>query len=179
MARLKDFYKKTVVPQLKEKFGYKNVMQIPKIEKVVINVGAGEAKDNSKVITSIVEDLTAITGQKPVVCTARKSVANFKIREGMKIGAKVTLRSDRMYEFLDRLFNLALPQVRDFRGINPKSFDGRGNYNMGIKEQLIFPEIEYDKIDKIRGMDISISTTAMSDDEARELLRLMGAPFAK
>lgn len=179
MARLKDFYKETVVPQLKEKFGYKNVMQIPKIEKVVINVGAGEAKDNSKVITSIVEDLTAITGQKPVVCTARKSVANFKIREGMKIGAKVTLRSDRMYEFLDRLFNLALPQVRDFRGINPKSFDGRGNYNMGIKEQLIFPEIEYDKIDKIRGMDISISTTAMSDDEARELLKLMGAPFAK
>ena len=179
MARLKDFYKETVVPQLKEKFGYKNVMQIPKIEKVVINVGAGEAKDTSKVITSIVEDLTAITGQKPVVCTARKSVANFKIREGMKIGAKVTLRSDRMYEFLDRLFNLALPQVRDFRGINPKSFDGRGNYNMGIKEQLIFPEIEYDKIDKIRGMDISISTTAMSDDEARELLRLMGAPFAK
>lgn len=179
MARLRDFYKETVVPQLKEKFGYKNVMQIPKIEKVVINVGAGEAKDNSKVITSIVEDLTAITGQKPVVCTARKSVANFKIREGMKIGAKVTLRSDRMYEFLDRLFNLALPQVRDFRGINPKSFDGRGNYNMGIKEQLIFPEIEYDKIDKIRGMDISISTTAMSDDEARELLRLMGAPFAK
>ena len=179
MARLKDFYKETVVPHLKEKFGYKNVMQIPKIEKVVINVGAGEAKDNSKVITSIVEDLTAITGQKPVVCTARKSVANFKIREGMKIGAKVTLRSDRMYEFLDRLFNLALPQVRDFRGINPKSFDGRGNYNMGIKEQLIFPEIEYDKIDKIRGMDISISTTAMSDDEARELLRLMGAPFAK
>ncbi len=179
MARLKNFYKETVVPQLKEKFGYKNVMQIPKIEKVVINVGAGEAKDNSKVITSIVEDLTAITGQKPVVCTARKSVANFKIREGMKIGAKVTLRSDRMYEFLDRLFNLALPQVRDFRGINPKSFDGRGNYNMGIKEQLIFPEIEYDKIDKIRGMDISISTTAMSDDEARELLRLMGAPFAK
>ena len=179
MARLKNFYKETVVPQLKEKFGYKNVMQIPKIEKVVINVGAGEAKDNSKVITSIVEDLTAITGQKPVVCTARKSVANFKIREGMKIGAKVTLRSDRMYEFLDRLFNLALPQVRDFRGINPKSFDGRGNYNMGIKEQLIFPEIEYDKIDKIRGMDISISTTALSDDEARELLRLMGAPFAK
>ena len=179
MARLKDFYKETVVPQLKEKFGYKNVMQIPKIEKVVINVGAGEAKDNSKVITSIVEDLTAITGQKPVVCTARKSVANFKIREGMKIGAKVTLRSDRMYEFLDRLFNLALPQVRDFRGINPKSFDGRGNYKMGIKEQLIFPEIEYDKVDIIRGMDISISTTAMSDDEARELLRLMGAPFAK
>ena len=179
MARLKDLYKETVMPKLKEKFGYKNIMQIPKIEKVVINVGAGEAKDNSKVIGSILEDLSTITGQKPVVCTARKSVANFKIREGMKIGAKVTLRSDRMYEFLDRLFNLALPQVRDFRGINPKSFDGRGNYNMGIKEQLIFPEIEYDKIDKIRGMDISISTTAMSDDEARELLRLMGAPFAK
>lgn len=179
MARLKDFYKETVAPQLKEKFGYKNVMQIPKIEKIVINVGAGEAKDNSKVISSIVEDLGTITGQKPVVCTARKSVANFKIREGMKIGAKVTLRGEKMYEFLDRFFNLALPRVRDFRGINPKSFDGRGNYNMGVKEQLIFPEIEYDKIDKIRGMDISISTTAKSDDEARELLRLMGAPFAK
>lgn len=179
MARLKDFYKETVAPQLKEKFGYKNVMEIPKIEKIVINVGAGEAKDNSKVISSIVEDLGTITGQKPVVCTARKSVANFKIREGMKIGAKVTLRGEKMYEFLDRFFNLALPRVRDFRGINPKSFDGRGNYNMGVKEQLIFPEIEYDKIDKIRGMDISISTTAKSDDEARELLRLMGAPFAK
>ena len=179
MARLKDFYKETVAPQLKEKFGYKNVMEIPKIEKIVINVGAGEAKDNSKVISSIVEDLGTITGQKPVVCTARKSVANFKIREGMKIGAKVTLRGEKMYEFLDRFFNLALPRVRDFRGINPKSFDGRGNYNMGVKEQFIFPEIEYDKIDKIRGMDISISTTAKSDDEARELLRLMGAPFAK
>ncbi len=179
MSRLKDFYNETVAPQLKEKFGYKNVMEIPKIEKIVINVGAGEAKDNSKVISSIVEDLGTITGQKPVVCTARKSVANFKIREGMKIGAKVTLRGEKMYEFLDRFFNLALPRVRDFRGINPKSFDGRGNYNMGVKEQLIFPEIEYDKIDKIRGMDISISTTAKSDDEARELLRLMGAPFAK
>ena len=179
MSTLGNEYKSSIAPALMTKFGYKSVMQIPKLDKVVINVGCGEAKDNSKVITSIVEDLTAITGQKPVVCTARKSVANFKIREGMKIGAKVTLRSDRMYEFLDRLFNLALPQVRDFRGINPKSFDGRGNYNMGIKEQLIFPEIEYDKIDKIRGMDISISTTAMSDDEARELLRLMGAPFAK
>ena len=142
-------------------------------------MGAGEAKDNSKVITSILEDLSAITGQKPVICTARKSVANFKIREGMKIGAKVTLRGDKMYEFLDRLFNLALPRVRDFRGINPKSFDGRGNYNMGVKEQLIFPEIEYDKIDKIRGMDISITTTAKTDDEARELLTLMGAPFAR
>lgn len=179
MARLKDLYKETVMPKLKEKFGYKNIMQIPKIEKVVINVGAGEAKDNSKVIGSILEDLSTITGQRPVVCTARKSVANFKIREGMKIGAKVTLRSEKMYEFLDRFFNLALPRVRDFRGINPNSFDKKGNYNMGVKEQLIFPEIEYDKIDKIRGMDISISTTAKTDDEARELLRLMGAPFAK
>lgn len=179
MARLKDFYKEKVVPQLQDKFHYKNVMEIPKIEKIVINVGAGEAKDNSKVITSIVEDLATITGQKPVICTARKSVANFKIREGMKIGAKVTLRSEIMYEFLDRFFNLALPRVRDFRGINPNSFDGKGNYNMGVKEQLIFPEIEYDKIDKIRGMDISISTTAKTDEEARELLKLMGAPFAK
>jgi large subunit ribosomal protein L5 len=179
MARLKDFYKEQVAPQLKEKFAYKNVMQIPKIEKIVINVGAGEAKDNSKVIGSILEDLATITGQKPVVCVARKSVANFKIREGMKIGVKVTLRGEKMYEFLDRFFNLALPRVRDFRGINPKSFDGKGNYNMGVKEQLIFPEIEYDKIDKIRGMDISISTNAKSDDEARELLSLMGAPFAK
>ncbi len=179
MARLKDFYKEKVVSQLQGKFNYKNVMQIPKIEKIVINVGAGEAKDNSKVITSIVEDLSTITGQKPVVCTARKSVANFKIREGMKIGAKVTLRGDKMYEFLDRFFNLALPRVRDFRGISSKSFDGRGNYNMGVKEQLIFPEIEYDKIDKVRGMDISISTTAKTDEEARELLRFMGAPFAK
>lgn len=179
MARLKDFYKEQVVSQLMSKFSYKNVMQVPKIEKIVINVGAGEARDNSKVINSILEDLAIITGQKAVVCTAKKSVANFKVREGMKIGAKVTLRSEKMYEFLDRLFNLALPRVRDFRGINPKSFDGRGNYNMGVKEQLIFPEIEYDKIDKIRGMDISITTTAQTDDEARELLRLMGAPFAK
>ena len=179
MEKLKNLYKEKVVGELTKKFGYKNIMQVPKLEKIVINVGAGEAKDNSKVISSIVEDLGTITGQKPVVCTARKSVANFKIREGMKIGAKVTLRGEKMYEFLDRFFNLALPRVRDFRGINPKSFDGRGNYNMGVKEQLIFPEIEYDKIDKIRGMDISISTTAKSDDEARELLRLMGAPFAK
>ena len=154
-------------------------MQVPKLVKVVINVGAGEARDNSKVINSILEDLGIITGQKAVVCTARRSVANFKVREGMKIGAKVTLRGDKMYEFLDRFFNLALPRVRDFRGINPKSFDGKGNYNMGVKEQLIFPEIDYDKIDSIRGMDISISTTAQTDDEARELLRLMGAPFAK
>lgn len=165
--------------KLKEKFGYKNIMQIPKLEKIVINVGAGEARDNSKVINSILEDLGTITGQKAVVCTARKSVANFKVREGMKIGAKVTLRGDKMYEFMDRFFNLALPRVRDFRGINPKSFDGKGNYNMGVKEQLIFPEIDYDKIDAIRGMDISISTTAKTDEEARELLRLMGAPFAK
>lgn len=179
MARLKDFYKENVVSKLTEKFEYKNVMQVPKLVKVVINVGAGEARDNSKVINSILEDLGIITGQKAVVCTARRSVANFKVREGMKIGAKVTLRGDKMYEFLDRFFNLALPRVRDFRGINPKSFDGKGNYNMGVKEQLIFPEIDYDKIDSIRGMDISISTTAQTDDEARELLRLMGAPFAK
>ena len=154
-------------------------MQIPKIEKVIINVGAGEARDNSKAIDAILRDLSLITGQKPVVCTAKKSVANFKLREGMKIGAKVTLRGDRMYEFLDRFFNLALPRVRDFRGINPNSFDGRGNYNMGVKEQLIFPEIEYDKIDKVRGMDICFVTTARTDEEARELLTLMGAPFAK
>lgn len=179
MARLKDLYREQAVPKLMEKFGYKNIMQVPKLEKVVINVGAGEARDNSKVINSILEDLAIITGQKAVVCTARKSVANFKVREGMKIGAKVTLRGEKMYEFIDRLFNLALPRVRDFRGINPKSFDGRGNYNMGVKEQLIFPEIEYDKIDKIRGMDISISTTAHTDDEARELLKLLGAPFVK
>ena len=165
--------------KLKEKFGYKNIMQIPKLEKIVINVGAGEARDNSKVINSILEDLGTITGQKAVVCTARKSVANFKVREGMKIGAKVTLRGDKMYEFMDRFFNLALPRVRDFRGINPKSFDGKGNYNMGVKDQLIFPEIDYDKIDAIRGMDISISTTAKTDEEARELLRLFGMPFAK
>ena len=154
-------------------------MEVPKLEKVVINVGAGEARDNSKIINSILDDLAIITGQKAVVCTAKRSVANFKVREGMKIGAKVTLRGEKMYEFIDRLFNLALPRVRDFRGINPKSFDGRGNYNMGVKEQLIFPEIEYDKIDKIRGMDISISTTADSNDEARELLKLLGAPFVK
>lgn len=179
MTRLKELYCNNVIKLMTDKFGYKNIMQVPKLEKVVINVGAGEARDNSKVINSIMQDLSIITGQKPVVCTAKKSVANFKVREGMKIGVKVTLRSDRMYEFLDRLFNLALPRVRDFRGINSKSFDGRGNYNMGIKEQLIFPEIEYDKIDSIRGMDISISTTANTDDEARELLRFLGAPFAK
>lgn len=179
MARLKELYNEKVAPCLQKKFKYKSAMQIPKLEKIVINVGAGEAKDNSKVISSILEDLATITGQKPVVCTARKSVANFKIREGMKIGAKVTLRSEKMYEFLDRLFSFALPQVRDFRGINPKSFDGRGNYNMGVKEQLIFPEIDYDKIDKIRGMDISFTTTAKTDEEAKELLTLMGAPFSR
>ncbi len=179
MARLKEHYKQEVAPQLMNKFAYKSIMQIPKIEKVIINVGAGEARDNSKAIDAILRDLSLITGQKPVVCTAKKSVANFKLREGMKIGAKVTLRGDRMYEFLDRFFNLALPRVRDFRGINPNSFDGRGNYNMGVKEQLIFPEIEYDKIDKVRGMDICFVTTARTDEEARELLTLMGAPFAK
>lgn len=179
MARLADFYKSDVAPALMKKFQYKSVMQIPKLDKIVINIGAGEAKDNAKVIDAIVTDLSAITGQRPLVCKARKSVANFKIREGMNIGAKVTLRGARMYEFLDRLFNVAIPRVRDFRGINPNSFDGRGNYNMGLKEQLIFPEIEYDKIDKVRGMDICFVTTANTDEEARELLTLMGAPFAK
>ncbi|MCI7084833.1 50S ribosomal protein L5 [bacterium] len=179
MARLRDYYKKEVAPALMNKFSYKSVMQIPKLDKIVVNVGAGEAKENSKVIDAIVADLSAITGQKPLITRARKSVANFKLREGMAIGAKVTLRGDRMYEFLDRLFNVALPRVRDFRGINPDSFDGRGNYNMGIKEQLIFPEIDYDKIDKVRGMDICFVTTAQTDEEARELLTLMGAPFAK
>ena len=179
MARLKEYYKNDVAPQLMKKFSYKNVMQIPKLNKIVINVGAGEAKDNSKVIDSIVADIAAITGQKPMICTAKKSVANFKLREGMKIGVKVTLRGDRMYEFLDRLFNVALPRVRDFRGINANSFDGRGNYNMGVKEQLIFPEIDYDKIDKVRGMDICFVTTANTDEEAKELLTLMGAPFEK
>ncbi len=179
MARMKEYYKNTVAPELMKKFGYKSVMQIPKLDKIVINVGCGEARDNSKVIDAILLDLAAITGQKPIVCKARKSVANFKLREGMNIGAKVTLRGDRMYEFLDRLFNVALPRVRDFRGINPNSFDGRGNYNMGLKEQLIFPEIEYDKIDAVRGMDLCFVTTANTDEEARELLTLMGAPFAR
>ena len=178
-ARLKEMYKNEVAPALQKKFGYKSVMQIPKLDKIIINVGCGEAKDNSKVVSSIVNDLSIITGQKPVECKAKKSVANFKLREGMTIGVKVTLRGDRMYEFLDRFFNLALPRVRDFRGINPKSFDGRGNYAMGVKEQLIFPEIEYDKIDAVRGMDICFVTTANTDEEARELLTLMGAPFEK
>ena len=179
MARMKDFYKEEVAPALMKKFGYKSVMQIPKLDKIVINVGAGEAKENAKAIDSISGDLAKITGQKPVVCKAKKSVANFKLREGMPIGVKVTLRGDRMYEFLDRLFNVALPRVRDFSGINPNAFDGRGNYSLGIKEQLIFPEIEYDKIDKIRGMDIIIVTTAHTDEEARSLLEQVGAPFAR
>ena len=179
MARLQETYKKDVAPALMTKFGYKSVMQIPKLDKVVINVGAGEARDNAKVIDAILSDLSQITGQKAVVCKARKSVANFKLREGMNIGAKVTLRGERMYEFVARLFNIALPRVRDFRGINANSFDGRGNYSMGLKEQLIFPEISYDKIDKIRGMDICFVTTAQTDEEARELLTLLGAPFAK
>ena len=179
MATLKETYKSDIAPALMKKFGYKSVMQIPKLDKVVINVGCGEARDNAKVIDAIINDLSAITGQRPVVCKARKSVANFKLREGMNIGAKVTLRGDRMYEFVDRLFNVALPRVRDFRGINANSFDGRGNYNMGLKEQLIFPEIDYDKIDKVRGMDLCFVTTATTDEEARELLTLMGAPFQK
>ncbi len=179
MARLRDEYKKSVAPALMSKFGYKSVMQIPKLEKVVINVGCGEAKDNPKAIDAIMTDLAKITGQKAVPCKAKKSVANFKLREGMPIGVKVTLRGERMYEFVDRLFNAALPRVRDFRGISANSFDGRGNYAMGVREQLIFPEIEYDKIDKVRGMDIIFVTTATNDEEARELLTLMGAPFAK
>ncbi len=162
-----------------KKFGYKNVMQIPKLDKVVINVACGEAKENSKVIDAVINDLSAITGQKPIVCKAKKSVANFKLREGMPIGVKVTLRSDKMYEFVDRLFNVAFPRVRDFKGINANSFDGRGNYSTGIKEQLIFPEIEFDKVDKVRGMDINFITTAKTDEEAKELLTLLGAPFAK
>lgn len=179
MARLKEYYKQEVAPALMKKFSYDSVMQIPKLDKIVINVGAGEARDNSKVIDAIITDLSTITGQKPQICAAKKSVANFKLREGMSIGVKVTLRGAQMYEFIDRFFNVALPRVRDFRGINPNSFDGRGNYNMGIKEQLIFPEIEYDKIDKVRGMDICFVTTAKTDEEARELLTLMGAPFAR
>ncbi len=179
MARLRDMYKSEVAPELMKKFNYKSVMQIPKLEKIVINVGAGDAKENAKVIDSVVEDLSAITGQKAVPTVAKKSVANFKLRAGTKIGAKVTLRGERMYEFVDRLFNLALPRVRDFKGINPNAFDGRGNYSLGLKEQLIFPEIQYDQIDKIRGMDIVFVTSATTDEEARELLTLMGAPFMK
>ena len=179
MARFKEMYKSEVAPALMAKFNYKSPMQIPKFDKIVINVGAGDAKDNSKVIDSIIEEISLIAGQKAVPTYARKSVANFKLREGVKIGAKVTLRGERMYEFMDRLFTFALPRVRDFKGINPNGFDGRGNYSMGLKEQLIFPEIEYDKVDKIRGMDITFVTTANTDEEAKELLTLMGAPFAK
>lgn len=179
MSRMQEMYKAKVAPALMEKFSYKSVMQIPKLEKIVVNIGMGEAKDNPKAIEAAMSDLAAITGQNPVVTKARKSVANFKLREGMNIGCKVTLRGEKMYEFLDRLFNVALPRVRDFRGINPNSFDGRGNYSLGVKEQLIFPEIDYDKIDKIRGMDIIVVTTAKTDEEARELLSLMGAPFVR
>ena len=179
MARIRDMYTSEIAPALMQQFGYKSVMQIPKLDKVVINVGVGDAKENSKAIDAVMKDIAAITGQKPVPTYARKSVANFKLRQGMKIGVKVTLRGERMYEFVDRLFNLALPRVRDFKGINPNAFDGRGNYSLGLKEQLLFPEIEYDKVEKIRGMDICFVTTANTDEEARELLTLMGAPFAK
>ena len=179
MSTLKDYYNSTVAPAMMKKFNYENVMQIPKLDKVVVNVAAGEAKENAKVIDAIMTDLAAITGQKPVVCRAKKSVANFKLREGMPIGVKVTLRGEKMYEFGYKLFNVSFPRVRDFRGINGNSFDGKGNYSTGIKEQLIFPEIEYDKIDKVRGMDINFITTAQTDEEAKELLSLLGAPFAK
>ena len=179
MARLRDYYKSEVAPALMKKYNYKSVMQIPRFDKIVINVGTGDAKDNSKVIENVIEEVTMISGQKAVPTYAKKSVANFKLRQGMKIGVKVTLRGEKMYEFMDRLFNFSLPRVRDFKGINPNAFDGRGNYSLGLKEQLIFPEIEYDKIEKIRGMDIAFVTTAQTDEEARELLTLMGAPFAK
>jgi large subunit ribosomal protein L5 len=178
-SRLKETYTKEIAPAMAKKFGYKNVMQIPKLDKIVINMGVGEAKENSKVLESAVKDLETITGQKAILTRAKKSIANFKIREGMPIGCKVTLRGEKMYEFADRLINLSLPRVRDFRGVNPNAFDGRGNYSLGIKEQLIFPEIEYDKIDKVRGMDIIFVTTANTDEEARELLTLFGMPFSK
>ena len=178
-ARLKETYLKEVAPALMKKFEYTSVMSIPKLDKVVINVACGEARDNSKIVDAVTSDLMQITGQRPIVCRAKKSVANFKVRDGQIVGFKVTLRGERMYEFVDRFFNVALPRVRDFRGINPDAFDGRGNYSVGIKEQLIFPEIDYDKIDKVRGMDINFVTTARTDEEARELLSLMGAPFAK
>ena len=179
MARLRDIYKDEIVGAMIKKFGYKNIMEVPKLEKVVINMRVGEAKDNAKVLDSAVRDLEIISGQKAVTTKAKKSVANFKIREGMAIGCKVTLRGEKMYEFVDRLINLALPRVRDFRGVNANAFDGRGNYTLGIKEQLIFPEIEYDKVDKVRGMDICFVTTAKTDEEARELLRLFNMPFQK
>ena len=179
MSRLKDLYKSEIVDAMVKKFGYKNIMEVPKLDKIVINMGVGEAKDNSKVLETPVKELETITGQKVVTTKAKNSVANFKIREGMPIGCKVTLRGEKMYEFLDRLVNLALPRVRDFRGVNSASFDGRGNYALGIKEQIIFPEIEYDKIDKVRGMDVIVVTTAKTDEEARELLRLFNMPFKK
>ena len=179
MSRFLEKYKSEVAPALMAKFGYKSVMQIPKFNKIVINVGCGDAKENSKVIDKVIEEITLISGQQAVPTYAHKSIANFKLREGMKIGVKVTLRGEKMYEFMDRLFSFALPRVRDFKGINPNAFDGRGNYSLGLKEQLIFPEIEYDKVEKIRGMDIAFVTTANTDEEARELLTLMGAPFAK
>ena len=178
MARLKEMYKAEIAPALMKKFEYSSVMQIPKLDKIVINVGVGDAKENSKALDAVLADISLISGQKAVPTYAKKSVANFKLREGMKIGAKVTLRGDKMYEFMDRLFNFALPRVRDFKGINPNAFDGRGNYALGLKEQLIFPEIEYDKIEKIRGMDICFVTTARTDEEAKEMLKLFGAPFA-
>jgi large subunit ribosomal protein L5 len=179
MARLKATYKEQVVPALMEKFQYKSIMQVPKIEKIILNMGVGEAKENQKFLDNAVEEMTLIAGQKPVVTKAKKSISNFKLREGMSVGCKVTLRGDHMYEFFDKLVNIALPRVRDFRGVSKTAFDGRGNYALGIKEQLIFPEINYDKIDKIRGMDIIITTTANTDEEARELLSLMGMPFRK
>lgn len=179
MPRLKEAYKKDLVPALVEKFQYKNVMEVPELHKIVINMGVGDAKENPKFLDSAVNDLTTITGQRPVVTAAKKSVSNFKLREGMRVGAKVTLRGDRMYEFADRLFNVALPRVRDFRGVSARSFDGRGNYTLGIREQLIFPEINYDEVDKVRGMDIVFVTTAETDEESREFLRLLGMPFAK
>ena len=178
-SRLKEMYQNEIVPALTKKFGYKNIMQVPKLDKIVVNMGVGEAKENAKLLESAMKDLEIITGQKPIMTTAKKSIANFKIREGMKIGCKVTLRGDKMYEFLDRLVNLALPRVRDFRGVNPNSFDGRGNYALAVKEQLIFPEIEYDKIDKTRGMDVIIVTTAKTDEEARELLTQFNMPFSR
>ena len=179
MSRLKEQYQNEIVDAMIKKFGYKNIMEVPKLDKVVINMGVGEAKDNAKLLDAAIADMEKITGQKAVVCKAKKSVANFKIREGMPIGCKVTLRGEKMYEFVDRLVNLALPRVRDFRGVNPNAFDGRGNYALGIKEQLIFPEIEYDKVDKARGMDITIVTTAETDEEGRYMLKLMGMPFEK
>ena len=179
MNRLQEKYNSEIVPAMISKFGYKNVMQVPKLSKIVVNMGIGEAKDNAKLLESAAADMTIITGQKPIITKAKKSIANFKIREGMSIGCKVTLRGSKMYDFADRLINLALPRVRDFRGVNPNSFDGRGNYALGLKEQLIFPEIEYDKIDKVRGMDVIFVTTAQTDEEARELIRLFGMPFAR